>query len=198
MSSLTFPETLRHQRELEFRFICEVRKTYGQLADRSVWDISYPTATSLEYAHRCYDEGRRVLKIVSGTWDEFLGFLNRQYGFTVWTWRDGQSSYYKSYPRHQYSYLFTRNPGLHFREGLKYRRQPHHAKKPKNPKAEWLSWIKGKHENRPNYRRHEKAGRLNKQWNHRKNRRAARQAIHDGRWDEFTQAVQDIQRVWWD
>jgi hypothetical protein len=195
--SLSLFNTLGELREREYRFICEARKEYGKLADQVNWDAEFPRESPVSYARRCYDEGRRVLRIISGSWDEFLGFLKYDYEFSRWMGGTRTSCYYKR-RRGGYSYLFTRNPGLKYREGLRYRRQPHHEKKAENPKAAWRARLKGKHENRPNYRRHEKAGRWNKTWNHRKNRRASKRAIDTGRWDEFTQSVQDIQRVWWD
>jgi hypothetical protein len=190
---------LRNARVIEHRYLLACRKQFRLLSDQELWDSSIGKGAALAYAKSTYDEGRRILMLVSGTWDEFYGFLNFQYFFSTWVSKTEQSAYHKRFARDTWGSIFRRNPNLAFREGQAYRKQPHHKAKEKNPKEDWRTQIcLVRDKARCSYRRIDKAGPWNKQQNHRKNRRAVTTAIKSGRWDDFTDHVQDVQRVWWD
>lgn len=196
MLSFDQRQAQRDLREREHRFIQKARKAFAILQDREIWDIHFPRDASEEFARRQYWEGREALKILSASWDEFHGFLQHKYEFS--TWHYGETGYYSRRP-YRSSYWYDRHGNPAFREGLKYRRQPHHEKKTEaNPKTAWREEKQMRRDKAKNGHHWDKAGAWGKRWVSQKNRRHAKQKIKAGRYDEVSRNVKDIMRVWWD
>lgn len=199
MLSFDQRQAQRDIRERERRFIQKTRKAFGILLDREIWDRDFPQDASDQFARQAYYEGREVLRIVSATWDEFLGYMRHEYHFSTWAWSPNHSAYEKRRYGGWGNRWYERHGNPAFREGLRYRRQPHHEKKTEeNQKTAWREEKQLKRDKAKNGHHWDKAGWYGKRWVAQKNRRHAKQKIRAGRYDEVSRNVKDIMRVWWD
>ena len=198
MLSLDQRQALRLQREREHRFIQVARTHYRNIKDREIYYPEVVKGSAEQFARDKYEEGRQVLRILSASWDEFYGYLRSLYEFTCWF---GETGYYQRCRRlFCGDYWYRRHGYPQFREGLGYRRQPHHEKKPKDdsPRASWREEKRFNHDKSKGKGWRLDKARSGKIMVARKNRRWSKQRIAAEDYDAISQNVKDICRVWWD
>lgn len=184
---------LRVAREVEFRHLCKCRKTYKQVVENKLLDPDGGFDPH-HHAKELWAEGTNTKVLISGCFEQFLGFLRETHGYGVWS----TDPYYKLSRGSRWGDTSNRH-GQWFRKGPGYTRLPHHEPKGEPPKAAWRKHKRfDKDKGRAPYRRHHNAGPWGKRQVHSANRQHTRRMIDHERFDEISQNVQDVVRCWWD
>lgn len=189
--SSTWSSAVREAREVEYRFLCKARKVCRQAAENLIFEPDGPNPSQV--ARDLYAEGINQ-KILSGNYDEFVGYCRDLYYFSVW---GGQNAYYSV--RRYRGYDTSNRYGTYYRQGPGYVRLPHHQKKEANGNAAWREhkqFNRDKSKSR-GYRGYN-ARSYGKRQVHHANRQHTRRMLEAERFDEITQNVQDVIRCWWD